>query len=494
MKRAWTKSTKGDVNPLASSIGLLKTNHEPMKNLTLLFLAFFLLSAFGAHAQKTYQADWQSIDSRPVPAWFEDAKFGIFIHWGLYSVPSYSPTVRDSVGVYERYAEWYWRRWSTPSKTQHFFLDFHNRAFGENFKYQDFAKSFRAEMFQPNEWAERFRESGAKYIVLTSKHHEGFTLWPSQLSWNWNAVDVGPHRDLLGDLTQSVRKQGLKMGYYYSLLEWFNPLYKKETINQYVDQHMIPQMKELVNNYKPDVFWTDGEWDYPSSELKSTTFLQWLFNESPVKDYVVVNDRWGKETRSKHGGFYTTEYDLIHDGDANSAKFDRPWEECRGIAGSFGYNRNENLEDYSSSEELVHILINKVARGGNLLLNIGPTSDGRIPVIMQQRLSDMGKWLKVNGEAIYSTRKWEKAPAVTPKTTVYFTQKGKDLFVIVTKWQDKPIVVDGIGKVASVAMQGFNGNVKYSVSGNKITITPPAITPANNPCQYAWVYRLKGAL
>lgn len=462
-----------------------------MKNQTILFFALVLLGTFTSYSQKVYQSTWESIDSRPVPSWFEDAKFGIFIHWGLYSVPAYSPTARDKVGVYERYAEWYWRRWTETSSTQKNFKEFQERVYGLDFKYPDFVKSFKAEMYQPEEWAERFKASGAKYIVLTSKHHEGFTLWPSKLSWNWNAVDVGPHRDLLGDLTTAVRGQGLKMGYYYSLLEWYHPLYKKETINQYVDEHMLPQMKELINAYKPDMFWTDGEWDYTSDILKSTKFLQWLYNESPVKDYVVVNDRWGKETRSKHGGFYTTEYDLVGDGNSKDVRFDHPWEECRGIAGSFGYNRNEILEDYSTSEELVHILINKVARGGNLLLNIGPTADGRIPVIMQQRLSDMGGWLKLNGEAIYDTRKWDKAPFVTPQTTVYFTKKGNDLYAIVTKWQDNPLVIEGISKPESVTMLGYNGKVKYSVSSNKLTITPPVITPANNPCNYAWVFKVK---
>jgi alpha-L-fucosidase len=257
---------------------------------------------------------------------------------------------------------------------------------------------------------------------------------------------------------------------------------------------MIPQMKDLVTRYQPDILWTDGEWDHPSEAWKSTQFLAWLYNESPVKDLVVVNDRWGKETRSKHGGIYTTEYDLVGEGDSKDTKFEHPWEECRGIAGSFGYNRNEVLEDYSTSEELVHILINKVARGGNLLLNIGPTADGRIPEIMQQRLSDMGGWLKVNGEAIYGTRKWEKAPTVKPETTVHFTKKGKDLFVIVTKWQDQPIVIKGIGNAQSVSMLGFNGKVKYTASGNQLTITPPAVSPATLPCQYAWTYLLKNAL
>lgn len=458
----------------------------------LLLPALLCLLSLTGIAQKTYQSTWESIDSRPVPAWFEDAKFGIFIHWGIYSVPAYSPTVRDSVGVYERYAEWYWRRWDQPSKNQHFFTDYHNRVYGPGVKYQDFVRDFKAQMYQPDDWAERFKEAGAKYVVLTSKHHEGFTLWPSEYAWNWNAVDAGPHRDLLGDLTKSVRGKGLKMGFYYSLLEWYNPLYKKETITQYVDQHMIPQMKELVTAYKPDIFWTDGEWDYTSDVLKSTSFLQWLYNDSPVKDYVAINDRWGSETRSTHGGYYTTEYDLV--GESKGTKFDHPWEECRGIAGSFGYNRNEVLEDYSTSEELVHILIDKVARGGNLLLNIGPTADGRIPEIMQQRLADMGAWLKVNGEAIYGTRKWEHTPAVSATTTKFFTKKGKDLFLIVTVWQEKPIEIESVGKADNVTVLGYNGKVKYSVSGNKLIIYPPSLSPATNPCQYAWTYKISNGL
>jgi alpha-L-fucosidase len=284
------------------------------------------------------------------------------------------------------------------------------------------------------------------------------------------------------------------MGYYYSLLEWYHPLYKKETINQYVDQHMIPQMKELVSQYSPDIVWTDGEWDYTSDILKSTAFLQWLYNESPVRETVVINDRWGKETRSVHGGYFTTEYDLVHDGSSDKMKFEKPWEECRGMAGSFGYNRNELLEDYSSSEELVHILINKVARGGNLLLNIGPTADGRIPEIMQQRLADIGSWLTVNGEAIYGTRKWNNAPQVTPETTQYFTTKGNDLYLIITKWQDRPVEIKGVSRPSGIEMLGFNGNIKFSYSGGSLKITPPVLTPALVPCNYAWVFKIPGVL
>jgi alpha-L-fucosidase len=463
-----------------------------MKSLTILtVIVLFFMS--GHLRSQSYNPSWESINSRPVPAWFEDAKFGIFIHWGLYSVPAYSPTAKDKIGTSERYAEHYWR-WIETDPTQNGFKAFHNRVYGPNFKYQDFVSGFKAEMFQPDEWAARFKYAGAQYVVLTSKHHDGFTLWPSKLASNWNAVDIGPHRNLLGDLSSSVRKAGIKMGLYYSLLEWYHPLYKKATITNYVDKHMIPQMKELVTEYKPDILWTDGDWDHTAEDMKSTQFLQWLYNDSPVKDYVVVNDRWGKGTRGKHGGFYTTEYDLANDENTDAVKFERPWEECRGIAGSFGYNRNEMLEDYSTSEELVHILINKVARGGNLLLNIGPTADGRIPVIQQQRLSDMGKWLKINGEAIYGSRKWDSAPVVTSATTHYFTKKGNDLYLILTKWPDKPIVIENAGKADNVSMLGFSGKVDYSFKGNKLTIIPPAITPANIPCQYAWVFKLSNGI
>jgi alpha-L-fucosidase len=442
--------------------------------------------------QKLYQPTWESLDSRSTPSWFEDAKFGIFIHWGLYSVPSWGPT--EGVGIYEKYAEWYWRSLVNKDRESHpLFIAFHEGTYGENFKYQDFVHYFKCEMFEPQEWARIFAASGAKYIVLTSKHHEGFALWPSVYSWNWNAVDAGPHRDLAGDLTEAVRAAGLRMGFYYSLYEWYHPLYH-QNVKAYVDTHMLPQMKELVLRYTPDVFWPDGEWDYPSETWRSQEFLTWLYNESPVKDDVAVNDRWGKETRSKHGGYYTTEYDLIHEADANAVQIEHPWEECRGIGTSFGYNRNEYLENYATSEELVHILINKVARGGNLLLNIGPTADGRIPVIMQQRLKDIGDWLRVNGEGIYGTRKWKKAPAVTPETIVFFTAKGEDLYVICSQFPVKPILIDGIVKPLTINLLGYKGKIASSYESGTVSITPPLITPAGNPCNYAWTFKLKGAL
>jgi alpha-L-fucosidase len=460
-----------------------------MRVVKLSLLAMILVAEL-AIAQKRYEPNWASIDSRPIPSWFEDAKFGIFIHWGLYSVPAWAPT---DASIYEKYAEWYWWRLTdAKSSTHQHFRDFHTKMYGEGAKYQDFVKGFTCEMFDPKEWARIFSDAGARYVVLTSKHHEGFTLWPSAQSWNWNAVDVGPHRDLAGDLMKAVKDGGLKMGYYYSLYEWFNPLYRAD-VKRYVDEHMLPQMRDLVTRYQPDIIWTDGEWDHSSEVWRSTEFLAWLYNESPVRDHVVVNDRWGKETRSKHGGIYTTEYDLVHDENSQGKKIEHPWEECRGIGGSFGYNRNEDLSDYSSSAELIYILIDKVARGGNLLLNIGPTADGRIPVIMQQRLTDIGAWLKVNGEAIYGTRAWEKAPVIKAGTKQFYTRKGKDLYVICTGYPEGGVVVNNTKAPSSVTMLGFKGSVRHNFAAGKLTITPPALNPGNNPCDHAWVFKLSNA-
>lgn len=455
-----------------------------------IFIIAYLVSV-SLIAQTKYTSNWESIDSRPIPQWFTDAKFGIFIHWGVYSVPAWGPLPKDGAkGIYECYSEHYWNRLANNNPM---FMKFHNQTYGENFKYQDFVKDFKCEMFNPDEWAKLFQDAGAKYVVLTSKHHEGFTLWPSEYAWNWNAMDVGPHRDILGDLTTAVKKTELRMGYYYSLLEWFNPLYQKD-VDTYVERHMLPQMKELVNTYKPDIFWPDGEWDYTSDKLRSTDFLTWLYNESPVKETVVVNDRWGKETRSKHGGFYTTEYDLVHNDVSKGSRIMHPWEECRGIGHSFGYNRNENLEDYSTSEELVHLLIEKVASGGNLLLNVGPTADGRIPVIMQQRLTDIGKWLNINGDAIYSTKPWDVASKDTD-ISAYYTTKGKDLYVIFTKYPMEAITIKNIPqKPVSVDMLGVNSKITYTYSDDNLTIQPLVLNVDQFPCKYAWVLKISACL
>jgi alpha-L-fucosidase len=465
-------------------------------------------------AEPRYGSNWASLDARPCPAWYLDAKFGIFIHWGVYSVPAW--------GAPRQYAEWYWQRMS-DKKPDNVWWQFHKRNYGESFEYHQFAPQFRCELFDPEEWADLFHRSGARYVVPTSKHHDGFCLWPSEQAdraWGrpWNSVSTGPRRDLLGDLGAAVRKRGLKYGFYYSLYEWFNPLWKSDR-KRYVDEHMIPQFKDVVTRYQPAIIFSDGEWEMPAPDWKSEELLAWLFNESPCKDEVVVDDRWGKDTRHKHGTYFTTEYG------AGLKDAAHPWEENRGMGHSYGYNRAENIDDYKSARELILVLIDLVSRGGNFLLDIGPTGDGRIPVIMQDRLIQIGNWLKVNGEAIYGTRhagrdcQWSEGKRTgqeygefnvkyslleqigrKPKDgravkQIFFTRKPDALYAITPGWPGSKLVIRDI-KVpadAHVTLLGYSGQLSPRSSGTTLEIDLPNLAGDDLPCLYAYTFKIAGA-
>jgi alpha-L-fucosidase len=256
---------------------------------------------------------------------------------------------------------------------------------------------------------------------------------------------------------------------------------------------MIPQLKELALTYQPAVIFGDaGEWDRTAAEWKTLDFLSWLYNHAPNKDEVVINDRFGKDMPGRHGDYFSSEYQ-----DAEGVGTYHPWEESRGIGGSYGFNRDENIDDYNTSEELVHELIDIVSRGGNLLLNVGPTADGRIPVIMQQRLVDIGKWLKVNGEAIYGTRPWKGAASNRENGNfTYFTKKGNDVYVIWTRWPQESFSVMGIRSTrdTSVSLLGYNDRLEWRASGNKIEIKSPMVNPATAPCHFAWVFKISDVL
>jgi alpha-L-fucosidase len=236
------------------------------------------------------------------------------------------------------------------------------------------------------------------------------------------------------------------------------------------------------------IFSDAGEWDRSAEEWKTLDFLAWLYNEAPNREEVVVNDRFGNDMPGRHGDYFSSEYE-----DAEGVGAFHPWEESRGIGGSYGFNRDENIDDYSTSEELVHELIDIVARGGNLLLNVGPTADGRIPVIQQQRLVDIGAWLDVNGEAIFGTKPWSGAAQVMGReTATRFTRKGDALFLICTRWPEKPLEIQGLElrEEIRVRLLGFDGSVEWHVEGGNVTIIPPGLTPATSPCDHAWVFEI----
>ncbi len=474
--------------------------------------------------QTSYEPTWASIDERPTPAWYRAAKFGIFIHWGVYSVPAFA-----AVGVKGQnpFSEWYWHSLTEgekldPQVTGVGTLAFHRRVYGSRAQYFDFAPRFTAELFDPDQWAEVFARSGAKYVVTTAKHHDGFALWNSEhasRTWGrpWNSVDIGPRRDLLREIGAAVRGRGLKAGLYYSLFEWYNPLWLQDR-GRYIAEHMHPQFKDAVEQTEPSIIFSDGEWDLTGTEWGAPDLLAWLFNDSPVAHEVVVNDRWGKDTRHIHGGYYTTEYA------SGLASGSHAWEECRGMGQSFGFNRMETAKDYQTQRQLILTLIDIVSRGGNLLLDIGPAADGTIPVVMEERLRAIGAWLSVYGEAIYDTRggkiarQWsagavpdakeakfmsgfsitrivDRPVAGEARVDAFFTAKGDVIYAFLPRWPGSTLALNGIRmpRGAKAVLLHANQTLTFADLDGRVEIAfPPALQGASG-AQVAYVIKLEGA-
>jgi alpha-L-fucosidase len=313
-----------------------------------------------------------------------------------------------------------------------------------------------------------------------------------------------------------VRDKGLKMGYYYSLYEWFNPLWLSDK-KKFVNDHLFPQFKDLVTKYKPSIIFSDGEWDLPDSTWRSPELLAWLFNESLVAKDVVVNDRWGSNTRHVNASTYTTsEYGSGMDPNI-------VWEESQGIGYSYGYNRNEQLKDYKTSHDLILMLCDIVSRGGNLLLDIGPAADGTIPVIMQQRLIDIGDWLAINGESIYGTEafkttmQWSdgvKPPrnnasfmadysiakmVIPKKDTAYvecfFTQKNKDLFCTVPGYRDKLTLKNiTLKPTTKVTLLGSGKTIPSKKEGVNLVLDLSVLKPTDVSASGVFVVKFTNAL
>ncbi len=475
-----------------------------MKQKKCLAFALALLIMVTVNAQ--YKPNWKSLDKRPVPNWYQNAKFGIFIHWGVYSVPAFAP-----VG---KYAEWYQHmlRYNPDGPV----AKFQKEVYG-NQSYYDLAKYFKAELFDPTAWANLIQKSGAKYVVLTSKHHDGFCLWPSKIGdrdWGfpWNSTEIGPKKDLVGEFFAAIRKTDVVPGLYYSLFEWYNPLFLKNR-KEFAVRHTIPQMKDLINTYKPEVLWTDGDWDLKDTAWHSMQFLAWLYNDSPVKNSIVTYDRWGAGDKFHHGGVYTPEYQPGVDLKGHY------FEESQGMGYSYGYNRAENIEDYSTAQSLILELIDIVSRGGNFLLDIGPKADGTIPPIMQERLLEIGKWLSVNGDAIYGTHPWtvpcqwsrgnrdykqkkrgsillsqtiDVAPGYAAKE-IFFTSKENNLFCILPKYpDDNKIVVKDISleKNATVTFLATGEQLSWKKQKDGILVTLPAYDPNKIKVTDAYVLKI----
>jgi alpha-L-fucosidase len=400
---------------------------------------FAAMTATSSNAQqdkkekKKYEPTVASLDQHPLPQWYDDAKLGIFIHWGLYSVPGWAPLVHPNHDFSSEdyiknnpYAEWYLNVLRIDgSPTQ----KYHAEHYGANYDYYNFAPTFNKEIqkWKPEEWAKIFKMAGAKYVVLTSKHHEGFTLWPSETKNPVLPADrQHASRDIVGDLTEAVRKEGLRMGLYYSGgYDWtFVPgpirtdadYQKVKPQSPEYGKYADAQMRELIAKYQPALLWNDI--DYPKSGHPLEIMAEY-YNAIPDG---VIDNRFGVP----HSDFGTPEYEKVDQ--INPKK----WEECRGLGRSFGYNRAEGEAETISAPDLIHLLVDIVSKNGNLLLDVGPEADGTIPDVQMERLAALGYWMRVNGEAIYGTHPWKRAEGKTSDDVqVRFTRKGDALYAIV---------------------------------------------------------------
>jgi len=463
------------------------------------------------------KATLEALRSRPLAEWFDNAKLGIFVHWGIFSVPAWAPFGDDYQTLIKRkgykyqlannpYAEWYLNTIKIKGSPSH---QHHVETYGEDFSYFDFVPKFveASDKMGPEDWAELFDRAGARYAIMVTKHHDGFTLWPTKHK-NPRRTDLHSGRDFVGEVTDAVRAKGLKMGLYYSGgLDWsfneaaisdpftfFDNTPQQDDYITYATNHI----RELIDRYRPSVLWNDIR--YPKNADLAELFSYYYH----VVPDGVINDRWNQTrypanwiTRAVintvgllharfassqedppgiHYDYITPEY-MMYD-EIRQEK----WEACRGLGTSFGYNRNEPDDNLLTTEELIHSFVDIVSKNGNLLINVGPMADGTIPDAQRERLEGLGDWLAVNGDAIYDTRPWLIAEGrITAGKSVRFTQKGDALFAIILDALrgKKELTIESLecAPDARVYLLGNDEPLRWRQDGSRVTIVLPDRRP-----------------
>ncbi len=451
-----------------------------------------------------YAATRESVDTHPLPRWFDDAKFGIMVHWGIFTIPAWAETVIDPADwlggtrllqppdfgreffTHIPYVEWYANTIlidGSPAQ-QH-----HVATYGAGFPYESFLPQFDAQAaaWAAAPWADAFRVSGARYVVLVTKHHDGYALWPTAVP---HPTRPGWHmdRDVVGELSAAVRARCMRMGLYYS--GGFDWSVQPGPVETSLDAGTVApntpayvayadgQWRELIARYRPAVLWNDIT--YPPGADVLRLFADYY---DAVPDGV-VNDRFTILPGLTHHDYTTPEFTVLTD--ISATKF----ETVRGMGHGFGYNRNETDADLASAETLIRLLVDVVSKNGNLLLNVGPRADGTIPDEQLARLHAIGAWLDVNGEAIFGTRPWTRAAGVTGDgTPVRFTASadGKTVYAIVLG----PVVAGettlvGLGFApASVRLLGSKRRLRTAADGENLRIMMPTLPPAQAAYAFA---------
>jgi alpha-L-fucosidase len=466
-----------------------------------------------------YRPTWESLDQHKTPEWYLDAKFGMFVDWGLYSIPAYAP---------RGYPDWYLHRMHTDTKA------YHEQFWGADFREDDFIPLFTAEDFDAEHLAEVARDAGMRYVVPFLKHHDGFCLWNSSYTLR-NSVKMGPRRDIADEWLKACRKRNLRYGFYYSIDDWIYPviaaddglrirewhatdgcdfrlgpfseqqwerrqLSGKIPVRDFFNQYINPAGMEFIEKYDPDLLWLDADWIFDADARNTRCLVAYFYNHAMGRKEVAVNDGYGCSrmipTRGQgpdhtvHGDFNRSE-GLYQPG--LDKGYVNPWEECHGLSHSFGYHWEETSEDVRSAKELLDMLIEIVAGGGNLLLITNLTNTGKLDPLLAERLKVVGAWLKVNHEAIYATRKWQHFV----ENGVRFTRSkdGRFVYAIATQWPEQTfsssVVKPRPGSPA--LLLGYDKSLEWNLKDGQLDVMLPAQLQAakNRPCEHAWVFKFE---
>jgi len=450
----------------------------------------------GENMSRSYEPTFESLNSHPVPAWFRDAKFGLFSHWTVGSVPGFAPLGRDPFTLareegeekafsHTPYAEWYQNSAAIPGSpaAQH-----HAEAWGDC-DYSVFVDTFlnAARGWDPARWRDMFRASGAKYCVMVTKHHDGVLMWPSDTPNPHRGEVWSSKRDLVQETADAARAAGMRFGVYYSGgIDWtfqglgikgwaslYAAIPQDDTYHAYADAHW----RELIRRYQPDVLWNDI--GYPRFGEGAAQLMADFYNGNPDG---VVNDRFdmlGVMGGRSHADFVTPEYSTSAYTNA------KPFEVCRGIGTSFGYLHAEGEATYMPIPELIEMFVNIVADGGNLLLNYGAMPGGEIPWGQAMRILAMGQWLSVNGAAIYGSRPHEQSTLETNDGVKVRLTRGSDgasYAMLCGRTESAEVVIDGL-PAGDVHLLGHAATLKRS--GDRVVLP---VRPDDSP-----VYTLRVA-
>jgi alpha-L-fucosidase len=424
----------------------------------LIVLAGLALLSNGARAQDAPVAPEEIPAERDARMrWWREAKFGLFIHWGVYAVPAGVWKGQPVRGI----GEWIMRRATIPV--------------GE---YRPLARAFNPVKYDPDAWAELAREAGMRYMVITSKHHDGFALYDSAVT-DWDIADATPYgKDLLAPLARAARQQGLKFGLYYSQAQdWTHPGGAKSgygdgqgwdeahkgRFDDYLGRIAVPQVREILTRYRPDILW----WDTPAL----------MTRERADRLRPLVSLRPGIITNNRLGGGYRGDTDTPEQEIPATGIPGRDWEVCMTMNDTWGYKKDD--QNWKSTQALVRMLVDIVSKGGNFLLNVGPTADGEIPPPSIERLKEVGRWMKVNGEAIYGTTASPFARLPWGRCTTKARGDRTTLYLHVFEWPaDGRLALPGLrNRVTSARLLAGGPRLRAEGTSDGVTLSLPAAAP-----------------